>query len=440
MNWFPGNNWDLSRALNEGFAAAPDGWYFVTMRSSLSGLCLLAIIFACPVAGDERPALKSLYDSHQWFELRDAVLKTDAPPFYRAAVVCARNDVRACEQDVKAFVKSDPRSEETYEVRSLLASACLRNGLYRETLTQLDELLAMKPNAQDIGNFRPMVATLAKFPDQFTSAQKPSTLKLHNEGGDLGIPVSINGHSATYTFDTGANLSLLSESEAKRLGLTVDDVSTKMEVMTGAQVPIRIAEADELRAGDFRLRHVAFMVFPDSQPPFDGMPVGERGIIGISVLLAFQVFNWGSDGTFQIGLPAPDPKAHHTDLLFDQQIPVLQLVFEDKNLLFSLDTGAEDTGLYATFADAFPQIIATLGKKESHKITGVGGSADIDVVTLLEADFQIGGFPIVLRPATVFLKQTTSGSRYFHGNLGMDLLKQSERTTIDFKAMTLTLQ
>ena len=35
---------------------------------------------------------------------------------------------------------------------------------------------------------------------------------------------------------------------------------------------------------------------------------------------------------------------------------------------------------------------------------------------------------------------TTEGSRFFQGNLGIDLLQQAHKTTFDFKAMTLMLQ
>jgi hypothetical protein len=38
------------------------------------------------------------------------------------------------------------------------------------------------------------------------------------------------------------------------------------------------------------------------------------------------------------------------------------------------------------------------------------------------------------------LTPTGETSKFFEGNLGIDLLQQAHRTTFDFKAMTLTLQ
>ena len=408
------------------------------MRILVACLVLLALTQTCLAADNDRPDLKSLYDAHRWFELRDAVRKTDASPFYRGAVACVFNDLRQCEKKSKAVVRSEPRSEQAHAVHSLLAAVYLRSGQYRKALSQVDEMLALKPDDADAKSVRPLLAALSSSPDQSIGRRHSTTLSLHHEGKDLGVPVSVNGTPATYTFDTGANLSLLSESEAKRLRLTVRDVESKMTVMTGAQVPFRIAVADELAAGAFRLKHVAFLVFPDNQPPFDDLPPGERGIIGIPVLLAFQSFSWGSDGTFQIS--APFRRLPHADLCFDQQIPVADVQFENSRLSFSLDTGAEETYLYPPFAAAFPQLMSDQGKKESQRVTGVSSSMQVESSTLPKLQLDIGGYPTVLRPAHVVLGQTTAGSKFFDGNLGMDLLTQPQRTTVDFRSMTLTLQ
>jgi hypothetical protein len=48
-----------------------------------------------------------------------------------------------------------------------------------------------------------------EFPDLSIGKRHSSRLSLHREGADLGVPIWINGRPATYTFDTGANMSLL---------------------------------------------------------------------------------------------------------------------------------------------------------------------------------------------------------------------------------------
>ena len=71
---------------------------------------------------------------------------------------------------------------------------------------------------------------------------------------------------------------------------------------------------------------------------------------------------------------------------------------------------------------------------------GVGGAKYMEAATLESLRFSIGEFPVMLKPAGVLLKPTTDPSKFFAGNLGIDLLQQAHKTTFDFKAMTLTLQ
>jgi hypothetical protein len=71
---------------------------------------------------------------------------------------------------------------------------------------------------------------------------------------------------------------------------------------------------------------------------------------------------------------------------------------------------------------------------------GVGGAKYMEAATLESLKFSIGEFPVTLKSVGVLLKPTTDGSRFFAGNLGIDLLQQAHQTTFDFKEMTLTLQ
>ena len=235
-------------------------------------------------------------------------------------------------------------------------------------------------------------------------------------------------------------MSVLSESEAKHFGLRVLAVPIKVGGVTGAQADSRVAVADHLSIGSIRLRHVAFLVFSDDQPPFNQSPPGSRGLVGIPVLLALQRFVWGADRKFEIGSKSSIQSAPHADLCFDGHHPVAQMQFENRRLALTLDTGATNTDLYPPFAAAFPDLIRTAAKTDSYRTEGVGGAKNMDAATLSSLHFSIGGFLVVLSPAAVLLTHTTETSKFFHGNLGIDLLQQAHKTAFDFKAMTLTLQ
>ena len=52
----------------------------------------------------------------------------------------------------------------------------------------------------------------------------------------------------------------------------------------------------------------------------------------------------------------------------------------------------------------------------------------------------IGGLETTLRPAHVLLKENSSNGQWYHGNLGLDFLNQADTVTLDFVAMSLTLE
>jgi hypothetical protein len=167
---------------------------------------------------------------------------------------------------------------------------------------------------------------------------------------------------------------------------------------------------------------------------------GSRGLIGIPALLAFQRLVWGSDKTFEIGSKSLSRRAPHAELCFDGLYPIAQIQFEKRRRAFVLDTGATNADLYPPFATVFPELISTAAKTDSYKMEGVGSVRYMDAVTLPSLNFTIGGFAVILKPAGVLLKPTGEASKFFEGNLGIDLLQQAHKATFDFRAMTLTLQ
>jgi len=405
------------------------------VASLLAEFCFLLLAPLCLGGQNDDASLKALYDSRRWFELRDSVAKGGASLFYQGAVACAFNDLHRCEKKLGAVIKSHPKSDDAFQAHDVLANVYLRQGKYREALAQVDALLAVRPGDSDALGDRPLLAALGEFPDQEVARRRSTTLQLQD-----GLPVSIHGLKATYWFDTGAELSILSESEAKRFGLRVQAVPTKMGVSTGAMIDFQLAVADEVSIGSFRLRDVAFLVFPDDQPPFNEGTPGSRGLVGLPVLLAFQRFAWRADRKFEIVSKSLSRSLAHADLCFDGKTPVTQIQYENRSLAFTLDTGATNTDLNPPFAAAFPELIRTAAKTDSYKMEGVGSIKYLDAAILPSVHFSIGGFPVVLTHGDVLLTQGVAGKKFFYGNLGNDLLHQAPKTTFDFKAMTLTLQ
>lgn len=92
---------------------------------------------------------------------------------------------------------------------------------------------------------------------------------------------------------------------------------------------------------------------------------------------------------------------------------MVQAEYRKNKLTLGLDTGSETSSLGPRFAETFSELSA-------------------------EIELRIDGFPMVLRPAHVRLDKSVVGCRY--GSLGMDLLKQPQKTEIDFASMTLAVR
>jgi predicted aspartyl protease len=408
------------------------------MRVPAALLVALATLSAGALAQPASPQLKPLYDAHRWFELRNAVARTGAPVFYQIAVEAAFNQPLA-ERDLNALISLKPDPSTINEARELLIASDYRAGRYKEAFSQAKAILSKKPDAEDIRNILPTLKVLSSFQEQTVASADPTTIPIEIQDQNLVLPVTVNGVQAHYIFDNGFSLSALSEAEAIRLGLKIHAVKTSIDTMTGAQVNVRIAVANDLEVAGVHLRNVAFYVLPPHEPPLNQLAPGRQGILGLPVIFALRHFQWSpADHTFTVLPPQNQRRNFAPNLAFESTSIFTELGFHGKALNFSLDTGAQRTELYPAFARDFPEIKAS-GTPEARKLTGVGGSARIESVLVPALSFIVGGSEVQLKPAHILLRDNNSNSNWFAGNLGMDLLNQARTVEIDFDAMTLQL-
>ncbi|MGD0940726.1 MAG: retropepsin-like aspartic protease [Terracidiphilus sp.] len=344
----------------------------------------------------------------------------------------------AAERELKTVIRKVPHSESSYRAHAHLVSMYFREGRSRKALEQLNQMLAEKPDAEDVKAIHPLFEVLARHPDQTVVSNRPSTLQAETIEGNLFLPVTANGIAGYYIADTGANISLMCESEAHRLGLKLEETSTKLGDINGTGSAMRLAVVPDMWIGKTHLKNVAFTIYPDANEPFVDLPQGHKGILGIPVLIALGAFRVGKDNRVDI-LPGPaaSPKKI-LPLAFDSQNPTTQLSLNGKTLIFTLDTGAERTELWPVFASAFPELMRT-GIKKDHKLTGLSGSATHESVELPSVHFLLGN-EVTLAPASVLTKADVPGSDWAGGNLGFDLVSQLFPVTFDFHAMQLIVE
>jgi hypothetical protein len=382
--------------------------------------------------------LKPLYDQHRWFELRDAIKDQEAPPLYKGAVASAFNDTKRAERYLNQTIKSQPNSPDAEGAHGILAEVYVRAGRYKEAVQQLDEMLRIKPGSPHVENTRSIFAAWGKHSDQSVKTSRLSKTRADVRRDGVKLPVLVHGQTVHWLLDTGANFSLMSESEARRLGVKIDESSGSIADGGGGTTETRTAVVDELAIGDVRLGNAAFLILPDTQEPMSDWQPGERGVIGLPIAIALQSISWSSDGTFTIRSVSDRSTAANKNLCFDGLNPVTRLEFDGKELDFGFDTGDQSgSQLWTRFADDFAALLKQRGIKSSQRVTMVGGSNERESVILPEIQLRIGGLKMALRPAQVFFKPV--GDDFHHGLLGMDVLSQAREVRIDFVSMTLEL-
>ena len=193
----------------------------------------------------------------------------------------------------------------------------------------------------------------------------------HDADGYLTLPVSIDGKRDDFLFDTGAFQSAVTEREARKLGMTIQDDRRMLTDISGTHTAFRTAVAKEVTLGSMTFRNVSFAVIT----PGGAFADADVGIIGLPIILAMGGINWSTRGTAEFGgaLPA---SSGESNLVFDRSRLVLRAAVLGKRVLASFDTGANSTDLNANFADLFPDVVAG-GKKGLSDFSGAGGECCI---------------------------------------------------------------
>jgi len=283
-----------------------------------------------------------------------------------------------------------------------------------------------------------MFAVAAQFPDLRIARSARSVVQGEINGyGLFCIPATVRGVSATYILDTGAPNSGLSESEAKRLGLAVHGTSTKLSDVTGTPTSAKgLAEAPDLWIGRIHLKNVVFWVYPDGNEVLSGLPNGQKGVLGLPVLLALASLRVEKDNRIVVGPRESTSIEQSIPLAFDYQTTLVQIVVHERPLTLQLDTGARKTYLYQTFADAFPSLMQ-LGRHRKEKIMEMSGTSYQEAVDLPAVGLRLTPrVEMDLAPTTVILNAT--GEYQWDGNFGFDLLDRAFPVTLDFRAMRLS--
>ena len=396
---------------------------------------LLLFLVACSRGlGQNYPASCKTSD---WFLLKVQAEAGKASLLCKGVMDASLERRSIAERELYGLIRQHPDTASVVAAHEALGNMYYRQGQYRRALHELDMELTEKPAAEDAKQVHSFFSAFSRYPDLEVVSNLPSEIHAETNEGNLFLPVSANGILGTYIVDTGANISAICESEARRLGLRSHETASKALDVNGASIVTRVAEAPDLWIGKTHLKHVAFAVYPDSSEPFAELPKDHKGILGISVLIALGAFRIEKDNHFEI-FSNPKSSGKILPIVFNGASPVVEIGLSGKPLSFIFDLGAARSYLYPSIIAAVPDL-ARSGRRQYESVTGASGSTLQEVLVLPQINLFLGK-SVVLSPVTVLLRVNTGDSKWAAGILGFDSISQALPITVDFIRMQISIQ
>lgn len=394
--------------------------------------------------------LAQLYESGRYFELRDALapLRDQASvdlEFFRGAVDQVFNRLDPAASKLRRFLdatRNGPVRMLDKEAGILLAEALSRLGRYRDAAAEFRRVLARCAAVLDDGertrfeNQADFWAGLAGVPPQTVEVLSATEIPLR----DRNFPIRIGGRELRVGYDTGANLSVLYRSAAEELGLPVAGPEIQAQTVTGRWVRGRTMVVPELRLGSVVIRNALFLVLDDDLFPSSKTKYGlaRRGLIGAPILCGLREFSETADG--RLVVPASPRRRTVENMFLSGLMPVVEVLHRGSRLALCLDTGATTTVLFPPFYRQYRGEIDSRSFARDVTIDGVGSSRTVPVRRLDEFAFRAGGRRLALRRVLVQTREIMPDTRFFHGTLGVDLLTQCSRMTLNFGSMSFLLE
>ena len=435
------------------------GWMAAVLLAG-AGFLLEAPVAAVSAAPAAQPAsagpdIDALFEAMARGELAPAEralarpLPADVAALLRAAVAAARYDRTATAEPALARLAAGPDPALRRAALSVLTGSAFAYGDYAAAARSgrlLEEALRAAGRAREAegtGRTWRLALVLAGRPGQQLDAPLSArSIAAHRDVVGMNrIEIEVNGAAQDAVIDTGAGLSVLSASAARRLGVVPIEGGVDVGNSVDSTVPVRVGIADRLEVAGNVLRNVPFLIIADADLSFT-LPSGRyeiQAILGLPVLHALGRVRIAPDG-FSVLAPAAaaagEAGAQNMHGVGDELY--VDVMLGGRPVALELDTGANRTSLTARYAAANPTAVAALARRNA-STAGAGGARIQPVATWANAPLAVGGQTLVVPAISITLPAAGAPPPQLNGTLGQDVLGRFESYTLDFSAMRLSL-
>jgi predicted aspartyl protease len=418
---------------------------------SLFVLILLTTVFGCLQKVTNKivdKKLNSLLESKEYFKLKDELAKSenelteDRVLYYNVFLNKAFGEREKSNNDITLLFQKYPKTlndTTTIKLLDIQASNYLylyqykkAADIYNNILTTYSKIL----DSSDVANYKNVKKLFGAFANTKPQIMHPHGLikikSYRNKFNHLMTPCKSNGVDEDFIFDTGANLSIISESQAQKMGLTIFKQNVSVGSSTQTNVQSTLAVADSLYVGDILFENVAFIVMPDEQLSFTQRNYQIKGIIGFPIIHQLAEVHLNKDGS--ITVPNEPKKSNLHNMVFEGLNPVVQLVSYKDTLLFTFDTGAGNSELSFKYFNEHKKDVESKGEFQTNHRGGAGGIVAVKEYMLTNFPIKIVNKTTTLSKIPVTLEEY-GFNKYFDGNLGQDVFIKFNCLIINFDNM-----
>jgi predicted aspartyl protease len=406
----------------------------------------LALLWCSSLVAGDIGQLQQLADDKRFFELRRDLQQpgwTAAETLFYRALVASRfgHEADGIEllQKVVATNPTPAMARKTYEE---MASAFARLGRYKEAAQACGEALLLTPGGdperEGNENTRVLMTALSEVAPETAELGGDVPLKATPNGlGSWDAPVQVNGVNGQWIFDTGADISTVTETEAKRMGLSIRETTAYVNGSTEKRNTLKLAVASDVRLEAAHIHNVVFLVLADRALYIAPLHYQITGILGIPALRALNRVEISNAGIIRVHPHQPLPQGA-ANLFFDDASPIVEVEHDQHHLQMFLDTGANDTVLYPSFREALGRQERLRLRTKREKVAGAGGviQRKTEVVAMLR--IEVLGKAIDLKNLSLLSTPPIGNGRYRDGVIGMDALRSG--FLLDFDAMRLEVE
>ena len=267
-------------------------------------------------------------------------------------------------------------------------------------------------------------------------AEIPFRVAEIGEAGARMIEVDgrLNGRSIGCIFDTGAGSTFMSEAFAKKAG--VRQLTDSLPIHGGTTVYGQAGILDSMQIGDIMVKNIPVMINSDTTL---NRVEDIDFLIGADIMrLLGEIQIFPHRGKIVIPTKRSEKPASGSNMYMDNRTLILRGESGGKSYNFLFDTGNGLAALSHSFYENNKTGIDAKGKRVRRLTGGIGLVAERDMLMLPEWSFQFGGKNVVFRDICVTFESNSHTP--YAGNIGMALVNQFNKVTINFKECFVTFE